>query len=151
MLTTCGIFLFSKTTQKLLACHATHSRWTQWSIPKGLPMEEEEPLPAAIRELEEETGIALGTVADATVFPLPPVHYKKQNKMLRSFLVITHETFETIDFKSTLVDGRDFREVDSWRWMTLEQAAQNLHETQSSLLDAIRELIKTIDKPDVRA
>ncbi|MEJ0056597.1 MAG: NUDIX domain-containing protein [Bacteroidota bacterium] len=122
MVTTCGVFLYSSAMVKLLVCHATNSRWTQWSIPKGLSSEGEDLLKAAGRELFEETGIALEKLRDKKITQLPAVKYKKQNKTLESFLVITGDDFEGHKFRSNLVEDRDFAEIDSWKWVTLEQA-----------------------------
>ena len=53
---TCGIYLYSVKNKKILICHATHSPWSSWSIPKGLKDTSEESFEAAVRELKEETG-----------------------------------------------------------------------------------------------
>jgi 8-oxo-dGTP pyrophosphatase MutT (NUDIX family) len=141
MLTTCGVFLYSTAKSKILVCHATNSRWTQWSIPKGLSSEGEDLLLAASRELKEETEIDMEKLLDKRITRLPPVKYKKQNKMLESFLVITDDDFDAHKFKSNLADGHDFAEIDSWKWVTLDQAEKMLHESQSQNLVNIRDLI----------
>lgn len=34
--TTCGIYLYHTKLKKILVCHATHSSWKRWTIPKGI-------------------------------------------------------------------------------------------------------------------
>jgi 8-oxo-dGTP pyrophosphatase MutT (NUDIX family) len=139
---TCGIFLYSRKTEKFLVCHATNSRWTQWSIPKGILEKGEEQFAAAARELSEETGIDIQGFANPNVFELPPRKYEKQNKELRSFLVIVDSVSEQHVYKSTLVPGKNFPEVDSWKWISLAEAPKWIHEAQAKVLEAIRVLIQ---------
>jgi predicted NUDIX family NTP pyrophosphohydrolase len=140
-LTTCGIFLYSRPTGRFLACHATNSRWTQWSIPKGLPAEGEEHYVAACRELFEEANIRIDKLTDPQVFPLTPAKYQKQNKVLQSFLIVTNDSFDKHVFKSTLAEGKNFPEVDSWKWITLDEGKKWVHESQSKLLSEIQQII----------
>ncbi len=138
---TCGIFLYSQPAAKFLVCHATNARWTQWSIPKGLPELREQELDAAIRELFEETGINESAIGEKKVIPLPASRYQKQNKELHSFLVLTAETFENHVFKSAMVPDKNIPEVDSWKWITLEEAGRWLHDSQARLIDTVREIV----------
>jgi 8-oxo-dGTP pyrophosphatase MutT (NUDIX family) len=138
---TCGIFLYCSKTEKFLVCHATNSRWTQWSIPKGIPEAGEDEFAAASRELQEETNIDTGSIRNKTVSPLPPSKYLKQNKELRSFLVITDQSFEKHVFKSTLVPGKNIPEVDSWKWIALDEGVRWIHESQAKLIETIRTLL----------
>ncbi|SRR5579883_246989 len=41
---------------EILFCHPTHSRWTNWRMPKGVIAEGEDLKKAALREVLEETG-----------------------------------------------------------------------------------------------
>ncbi len=141
LIITCGVFLFSRKSRKILVCHPTNARWTQWSIPKGIPERGEEEFAAAARELLEETGIDIGSVRDRKVLPLPPSKYQKQNKELHSFLVVTEETFLKHTYKSTLVPGKNIPEVDSWKWISLEEVERWVHESQAKLIGEIRVLV----------
>lgn len=138
---TCGIYLYSAHTQKFLIGHATGSR-ASWSIPKGLKDEGEDELRAAVRELEEETGVSLEKLDITAVYPLPQVRYKKQKKILASFLVVT-----TTDLQDTklvcrsLVNGR-FPEIDKFMWVDLEEMGRMVHEAQVQNIPLIKELLE---------
>lgn len=137
MLVTCGVFLYSTSHRKLLLCHPTHSRWNNWTIPKGLKESEEQDYLVAVRELNEETGIALLTLKVLATIALPEQRYLKQNKLLRSFLIVIEDKLDSHRFVSNLVDGKDFPEVDKWKWFTIEEAREVIHETQKMNLDMI--------------
>jgi 8-oxo-dGTP pyrophosphatase MutT (NUDIX family) len=137
LITTCGIFLYNRPAGKFLVCHATNSRWTQWSIPKGLQEPGEDYFEAASRELREETAIELTSLDDVRIFPLPPSRYQKQNKILQAFLVLTDRSFEGHVFKSELVANKNFPEIDAWKWITPEQGKKWTHESQARLTDDI--------------
>ena len=107
MKTTCGIYLYSTALKKLLVCHATNASWKTWSIPKGLKDPGEESFIAATRELKEETGIDLRKISVLNVRELPAVKYKKQNKTLEAFLVITDDLFIFM-FENALFDCEDW-------------------------------------------
>jgi len=138
---TCGIYLFSIQSKKVLLCHATHAAWNSWSIPKGLPDKEEELYAAAVRELYEETGIALKQLHIISVHALEAKKYQKQNKMLESFLVLTDSDLSEHTFVCHSLTEKQFPEVDKWKWVSLEEAKKMLHETQEKNISAIEELI----------
>jgi 8-oxo-dGTP pyrophosphatase MutT (NUDIX family) len=142
-LITCGIFLYSSKRKKILICHPTHARWNQWSIPKGLPESGEDDYAAACRELFEETGIEIKSLGKVRRVRLAEVNYKKQKKTLRSFLLVTDLDLDPHQFKSAMVENLNVPEIDSWKWVSLGEAAKYLHETQISLVPAIRALLKT--------
>ena len=142
MITTCGIYLYNTRTKKILICHATHAPWSQWSIPKGLKEKNEKSLDVAKRELAEETGLAFENFQTAKLFSLPSVKYKKQNKMLESFLVIINSDFENFQYKSNMTNRQGVYEVDSWKWVSLLEAKKMLHESQLENIGQIRQLIR---------
>lgn len=143
MVITCGIYLYHVPTKRILVGHPTHARWDEWSIPKGLKEGEEDLMDVAARELLEETGIGLEKIHVIRIFSLPPVKYQKQNKMLESFLVITDSNVQEIAYKSNIVSGTSFGEVDSWKWISISQAEKWLHESQQKNLKVIEELLET--------
>jgi 8-oxo-dGTP pyrophosphatase MutT (NUDIX family) len=59
--TSCGTLIISRT-GRLLLCHVTGTR--HWDIPKGMQEPGETTLDAAMREMEEETGLQF----DASLF-----------------------------------------------------------------------------------
>ena len=57
--TSCGFLIKDTNTGKFLACHPTGNKNNLYDIPKGKMEANEDYLSCAIRELKEETGIAL--------------------------------------------------------------------------------------------
>lgn len=141
---TCGIYLYSTTSEKVLVCHATHSPWNNWSIPKGLPDNGETPYAAAMRELYEETGIELEKIHTVTVQPLDARKYQKQNKILESFLVVTNSDLSTHTFVCHSFTEKQFPEVDRWKWVSLDEAEKLLHESQQKNIVIIKELLSNL-------
>lgn len=140
MQTTCGIYLYSTRTGKFLIGHATGSR-NLWSIPKGLKDKSEDDLKAAIREMEEETGIAFRELNVISIHPLPPVRYKKQKKVLSSFLLITDTDLDSRKLVcSSLVNGK-YPEIDRFLWVSGKDLRKMAHETQVQNMDMIEQLL----------
>lgn len=141
MVITCGTYLFSTLLNKFLVCHPTKTRWNNWSIPKGLMEDGENIYDVCIRELHEETGIDIKKINVISQHQLPTRLYKKQKKSLDSYLVITDTDFADHKFTCNLVEGKDFPENDKWKWVTLEEAAPMIHESQAENLPLIATLV----------
>jgi 8-oxo-dGTP pyrophosphatase MutT (NUDIX family) len=141
MIVTCGTYLYSSKDEKLLVCHPTHSRWNNWSIPKGLMEPGEDILTVCLRELHEETGIDVKKINVVSQHQLPSRKYLKQAKSLESYLVVTDTDFSTHKYTSNLVDGKDFPEIDKWKWVDLVAAAGMLHQAQTENLVVISKLV----------
>ena len=78
----CGFIVFAKETGAVLACHPTgrpDAMEMSYDIPKGHLEAGESALDAALRELKEETGIALPE--DAPVHEIGLVPYQKQKSL----------------------------------------------------------------------
>jgi len=108
-----------------------------WSFPKGALEAGEPPLQAALREFQEETGIA----------PPPPpyedlgVVRQKSGKTVQLFLAegdVDLAAFDPGTFSMTL-RGRTFEvpELDRLRWATLQEARGLLTAGQVPFLDRI--------------
>lgn len=134
---TCGTYLYSTKTKKLLICHPTHSRWNNWSIPKGVMEKGEDIRTVSFRELQEETGIDIRSINIIASHQLPSRKYQKQDKTLESYLVVTDTDLTTHKYSSNLVEGKDFPEIDKWKWVDLAEAAGVLHQAQVENLDLI--------------
>lgn len=134
---TCGIFLFDFTQQKILVCHPTNAPWNTWSIPKGLKDPNENSFSCACRELMEETGLDIHSIAVLKKFTLTPVQYKKQAKMLESFLLITNTPLKKHVFNCTSFVRPKLPEVNAWKWIPIAKMPLYLHESQYALLDEI--------------
>ena len=112
-----------------------------WSVPKGLIEEGEDPLAAARREFDEETGCR----AEGAFIPLPPVK-QKGGKTVLAWAVegdcdpetITSNTF-TVEWPPRSGRMREFPEVDSAGWFTIDEAKQKMNPAQAALLDALRQ------------
>lgn len=138
---TCGTYLFSANLGKLLVCHPTHSRWNNWSIPKGIMEKGEDIRTVCFRELEEETGIDILKINVIAAHQLPSRRYQKQDKTLESFLLVTNTDLTNHKYTSNLVDGKDFPEVDKWKWLDLAEASKVLHQAQVENLELISTLV----------
>jgi predicted NUDIX family NTP pyrophosphohydrolase len=108
-----------------------------WSFPKGELAGSEEPLAAALREFQEETGIA----------PPPPPYRdlgaerQRSGKTVRLFRVeaeVDLDAFQPGTFTMTL-RGRSFEvpELDRLGWFDVAQARERLVVGQRPFLDRI--------------
>jgi len=141
MIITSGTYLYSTLMNRILVCHPTNSRWNNWSIPKGVMEKGEEIYDVCVRELNEETGIDIDKINILASHRLPTRKYQKQEKSLESYLIITDTDFSDHKFISNLVEGKDFPEIDKWKWVTLEEAVKMIHQSQIENLPLIPTLI----------
>jgi predicted NUDIX family NTP pyrophosphohydrolase len=145
--TSAGLLLFREGARgvEVLLVHPGGPFWAgkdehAWSIPKGELDEGEEPLPAALREFEEETG-APAPVGDP--IPLEPVRQPGGKRVLAWAL---RGDFDPAGLKSNTFaiewpprSGRTatFPEVDRAAWFTLAEAASRIHRGQEGLLEQL--------------
>ena len=114
-----------------------------WSIPKGEFDASEEPLAAARREFEEETGSAV----DGPFHALTPCK-QKGGKVVHAFAVradidaaaIRSNTFEA-EWPPRSGQYRTFPEVDRAAWFTIEEAALRINPAQRALLEELRRIV----------
>jgi predicted NUDIX family NTP pyrophosphohydrolase len=109
-----------------------------WSVPKGAVEADESPLEAALREFQEETGIAA---------PPPPyadlgVERQRSGKRVRLFRAaadIDVQAFRPGTFTMTL-RGRSFEvpELDRLAWVDVDRARELLVAGQVPFLDRLR-------------
>lgn len=140
-----GVFLVNKD-GKLLVCHPTNHDLNFWSIPKGGVENEEYYLDAAIRETFEETNIKL-TFAKNFI-KLEPQVYSHKKKVLNPFVIFErdniHLNWDMFDIKcnSNVPEERGgFPEMDDFKWVSLDEASNMLHETQAACLPEIKRLL----------
>jgi predicted NUDIX family NTP pyrophosphohydrolase len=96
-----------------------------WSIPKGEPDADEDPLDTALRELQEETGIA---VKKSTCIPLTPVK-QKAGKLILAWAMkgnldasqINSNTFD-VEWPPKSGKTQSFPEIDKAGWFTIKEA-----------------------------
>jgi predicted NUDIX family NTP pyrophosphohydrolase len=113
-----------------------------WSIPKG-EFTEEEPLAAAQREFQEETGFAPAGDFE----PLTPIR-QAGGKVVYAWSVegdcdanaIVSNTF-TMEWPPHSGQQRTFPEVDQAGWFSLPQARDKILKSQQPLLDELERLL----------
>ncbi len=144
---TSGLFIVKKD-KKLLICHPTNRNPNKYSIPKGRVEDDEIFLEAAFRETYEESNLNLNGSTDFTIYPLNSVEYKNKNKILYPFLMLENNDskfdWDSVELKCNSnvpkkIGG--FPEMDGYRWVTLDEAEELIHETQVRCLPKIKEII----------
>lgn len=112
-----------------------------WSVPKGEYDEGEEPLAAARREFEEETGFPVG----GNFIPLSPIR-QKSGKVVTAWAV--EGDFDPSQLQSNLFTlewppgsgkQRHFPEVDRGDWFPLPAARSKINPAQIPLLDQLEQ------------
>lgn len=113
-----------------------------WSIPKGELTDDEDPLAAARREFEEETGFA----AEGEVIPLKPL---KQPSGKTVYAWAMRGDFDPAALKSNTFSmewppksGRlqEFPEIDRAVWFTVDSARRKILRGQAGFLDELVEI-----------
>ncbi|HET6769234.1 MAG TPA: NUDIX domain-containing protein [Chitinophagaceae bacterium] len=115
-----------------------------WSIPKGEFDEKEEPLAAAKREFQEETGIEIS----GEFIQLNPVK-QKGGKMVYAWAVegdidpgkIKSNSFE-IEWPPRSGKMKSFREIDKAAWFHMIDAKKKIIEAQFALITELESKIK---------
>lgn len=140
-----GILLYRSKNKKpeVFLCHPGGPFYKKkdngvWTIPKGEFDNAEEPMAAAKREFEEETGQKI----DGQFIPLKPVRYKDGRKIVYAWAVEGEINIEKIQSNLFPIEwppksGKyiDVPEVDKGEWFDVESARQKIHPALTSLLD----------------
>lgn len=149
---TCGVFLVDPE-DNVLIVHATNASWNQWGIPKGLPDQGESCKQAAIRELQEETGLDVGDLLESLdqVKYLGSSKYQKRKKRLEAYWIFLDHQIEMEQLECTSMvehkGKKTFPEVDKFMTVPLKEADKWLHQTQIDLLPILkREVLETHQK-----
>ena len=143
-----GLLLFRETPGRLevLLVHPGGPFWAKkdegsWSIPKGEFEENEDPLTAAMREFEEETGFAVAS----RLIPLEPLR-QPSGKVVYAWAM--KEDFDTPRLKSNTFSmewppksGRqqEFPEIDRAEWFPIESAMLKILKGQAGFLAQLQE------------
>jgi len=120
-----------------------------WTIPKGEIDADEEPLTAAIREFEEETGVR----PTGPYVPLTAI-IQKSGKQVHAWAFEADWDPATLESNTVTLEWpprsgelQDFPEVDRAEFFSLDVAARKINPAQRPLLD---ELSRTIGTPPAR-
>jgi len=115
-----------------------------WSVPKGEYLNDEDPLDAAKREFEEETGQKI----DGDFISLLPIK-QSSGKIVTAWAVEGELDVETVvsnNFEMIWPPGSDklrsFPEIDKAAWFSLETAKQKINKGQIPLLDQLADIVK---------
>ncbi len=141
-----GILMYRKLSgqHQVLLVHPGGPLWVKkdlgaWSIPKGEIDPGEEPLSAARREFEEETGVRIS----GTFIPLSPVKLKG-GKIVQAWAVEGDCDPEAIRSNTFLMEwpprsGRrkEFPEMDRAAWFGMAEAKKNINSGQIPLIDEL--------------
>jgi predicted NUDIX family NTP pyrophosphohydrolase len=112
-----------------------------WSIPKGEFEENEDPLTAAMREFEEETGFAVA----GSPIPLEPLR-QPSGKVVYAWAMkgdldparLKSNTF-SMEWPPKSGRQQEFPEIDRAEWFTIEPAMQKILKGQAGFLTQLQE------------
>lgn len=143
-----GIMLLN-TENKILVEHPTNHDPNFWSIPKGLIDKGEDSFDAAIRETFEETALDLNKINYKIITELPEIIFKTKKKSVKIYILKTTDDLSEFPFHcESMVEymgGRKlnnpFPEVDDFKWITIEEGYDVLHEAQVKALDLLKKYI----------
>jgi len=145
-----GILLYRRGAdgdREVLLVHPGGPFWTRkdlgaWSIPKGEHGDEEDPQACALRELEEETGVALDA---GGLMDLGEVR-QRGGKVVRAWacegdLDVTRLVSNTFTMEWPPRSGRqqEFPEVDRAAWFGVDEARRRINPAQAAFLDRLEE------------
>lgn len=115
-----------------------------WSIPKGEFVQPEDPLEAARREFQEETGQEI----DGSFLPLKPIK-QAGGKTVHAWAVqgdIDPERIQSNTFTMEWPKGsgrqKEFPEVDRAEWFGIEEARRRILPGQAGFLDELVDLLR---------
>ncbi len=122
--------------------------WTKkdlgaWSIPKGMLDEGEDPLEAALREFEEETGIKVS----GRFIPLAPLK-QKSGKVIQAWAfegdcdpsAVRSNTF-SMEWPTRSSRYQEFPEIDRAEWFEIQEAGKKIHRGQMALLTELQNVV----------
>lgn len=155
------LYQFTHKVLQVLLVHPGGPFWAKknlgsWSIPKGEFDEQEDPLAAAKREVQEETGINVNALQSSS-FPLIELVPLKQKSGKIIYAWGIEAAMNTVFIKSNFFEMewppksgkyQSFVEVDKAEWFNLEEAKKRIIPGQVPLLEDLeRQLMKRLSIP----
>ena len=140
--TSCGVLLVNER-QELLLCHVTGATW--WDIPKGGQDPGETPRQTAVREMQEETGIAL--CAEKLV-DLGHFNYRPDKSLYLFAGYVNSDDIRLSDCRSTTHfqhphNGSMLPEVDDFNWVPFSSVPDLCAKTMGRVLASQISLYET--------
>jgi predicted NUDIX family NTP pyrophosphohydrolase len=147
-----GILLYrlSGGAPEVLLVHPGGPFWARrdagaWSVPKGEYEDADDPLAAARREFEEETGTALET---GELLELGDVK-QKNGKVVSAWAAegdldpdAVHSNTFTMEWPPRSGRTAEFPEIDRAGWFGIDDAREKLNPAQAQFLDRLLELLR---------
>lgn len=151
-----GLLLYRRSKDELefLLAHPGGPFWAErdagaWTIPKGLVNSGEEPLAAACREFEEETGI----IAEAPFIDLGSVR-QKAGKLVYAWAwegdaepATLHSNLMWAEVPRGSGQWLRFPEVDRYAWFNAAQARLKLNPAQATFIDRLEAHLESQSQP----
>ncbi|MGN6569700.1 MAG: NUDIX domain-containing protein [Flavipsychrobacter sp.] len=114
-----------------------------WSIPKGEFSDDEDPLAAAKREMQEELGVA----PDGKYVPLTPIR-QKSGKQVYAWAVETNIDTEKIVSNTFAIEWppasgkmKEFPEIDKAEWYSLTATKEKINPAQFAFVAELQQLL----------
>ena len=140
------LYRFHNKMPQVLLVHPGGPFWIKkdlgaWSIPKGEFGLDEDPLDAAKRELEEETGIK---ATGETFIELTPVK-QKSGKLVHAWAL--HKDIDPASIRSNNFEmewppksgnKKAFPEIDAAAWFNMDEAKKKMINEQAPLIDELK-------------
>lgn len=111
-----------------------------WSIPKGEFTDDEEPLPAAMREFKEETGFELESESEDDFIALEPVKLKSGKTVYAWALefdidvtLVKSNEFE-MEWPPKSGSIKNFPEIDKAEWFQTDEALKKINPAQADFI-----------------
>lgn len=149
MVTSAGLLLYHRTPLEVFLVHPGGPYWAKkdlgaWSLPKGEVTEQEDPLAAAKREFEEETGCAI----DGEFHPLEPIK-QPSGKVIYAWAIegdcdpaqLRSSPF-SMEWPPKSGRMQPFPEVDRAAWLSLQEARRYINTGQVGFIDQLASLLR---------
>jgi predicted NUDIX family NTP pyrophosphohydrolase len=145
------LYRFHNNLPEVLLVHPGGPFWAKkdlgaWSIPKGEFETNENPLDAAKREVEEETGV----IASGDFIELTPVK-QKSGKVVYAWALqkdidpayITSNNFE-MEWPPKSGKKKSFPEIDKAAWFDIDEAKKKIIKGQASLIEELKKKLDAV-------